>query len=595
MDRISDPTATEDRKFREASGELSATRLRALWLNGMQEEIASFIENEGIELSGADLTQLRQALDRRFPRWRDAVTQAPNVTELRALTGMNDGQKFDNSGYGENNSFTFRSGDYSDFIDGVDVIAPDSDSTGESGAFIADRPEPSLVTNQASLLDKAKSVTATSGHYLVGRSATQLGIGNSQSDAEGVEFQFKLDDDGMLLMRGGIAAPVQFSGVSTDAQNLVGNFVTSGTNSTGNYAQDPGDTFDLDFEGTGLIFHHFADDRGGVWDVVIDGAPAIQVSTWAASNGVASSTVVTGLTEGAHTCTFTFAGDDPANPPSSGAGNSRGWFILPNATGFHTGTGIYESVPKVIEATGSNRRSVISPSSIPEFAINATPDGSGLAGEWVPQHGAGGVGACRNVTRDILVDGVSIGSDISLISEISQSVSRVTIVQSYTAYNANDVAGDFPMWDGVISHDYKDGVLSVNHVFKTGGQFYSATGYLNMFPTDTRYVDQYRNGAGYTKSVSAVDLDTNVPFSLTAAFVDSGSGSAAVFDSDLPAGVETGKPLVPGEIFLQERISSFVGKFYLRSFNGEDIPAGRKFSSRARYFLMASNGFADIL
>ncbi|QVW08808.1 putative plant photosystem II stability/assembly factor [Phage CBW1004C-Prop1] len=108
MDRISDPTATEDRKFREASGELSATRLRALWLNGMQEEIASFIENEGIELSGSDLTQLRQALDLRFPRWRNAVAQAANFTELRALTGLVDGQVIHVSDDGQGGSGDYR-------------------------------------------------------------------------------------------------------------------------------------------------------------------------------------------------------------------------------------------------------------------------------------------------------------------------------------------------------------------------------------------------------------------------------------------------------------------------------------------------------
>jgi hypothetical protein len=99
MDRIKDATATADHKFQEASGSIPATRLRALWLNGMQEEIASFIENEGIGLSSVDLTQLRQALDRRFPRWRNAVTKVDNITDLRALTGLVDGQRISVTSY----------------------------------------------------------------------------------------------------------------------------------------------------------------------------------------------------------------------------------------------------------------------------------------------------------------------------------------------------------------------------------------------------------------------------------------------------------------------------------------------------------------
>lgn len=94
MDRIKDATATADHKFQEASGSIPATRLRSLWLNGMQEEIASFIENEGITLSSADLTQLRQALDLRFPRWRDAVIKKDTIEEVTALTGITDGQQF---------------------------------------------------------------------------------------------------------------------------------------------------------------------------------------------------------------------------------------------------------------------------------------------------------------------------------------------------------------------------------------------------------------------------------------------------------------------------------------------------------------------
>lgn len=547
--------------------------------------------SSGAEVDGSNIkngTLTSEAVD------NSLVISMPSISAMTSLTEVASGQSVGIRGPGGSKFYKWMVGDYSSMIDGVNVIASDGNPAGDLGAFVAERPESSFVTAQQSLLDKAVSVTEAYSHYIVGRSDEQIGIGNSQSGGEGVEFQFKLDDDGMLLMRGGIAAPVQFSGVSTDAQNLVGNFVTSGTNPSGNYARNPGDTFDLDFEGAGLIFHHFADDRGGVWDVVIDGAPAIQVSTWAASNGAASTTVVTGLTEGAHTCTFTFAGDDPVNPPSSGAGNSRGWFFLPSTPGVHTGTGISESAPKIIEGTGTNRRAVISPSSIPEFAITAVPDGSGLAAEWVPQHGAGGAGACRDVVRDIIVDGVSVGDDVSAISEVSQGISTVTIVQSYTAYNANDGAGSYPMWDGVISHVYKDGVLTVDHVIKVTGAF-SSVGYLNMFPTDSRYTDEFRNGTGYSKSISAVDLDTNVPFSLTAAFVNTGNGDAAVFDSQLPTGVKTGAPLVPGETFLQERISSYIGKFYLRAFNGDDVEVGERFASRGRYFLMASSDFSGIL
>lgn len=67
MDRIQDPTATADEKFQEASGSAPATRLRALWLNGVQEELIHILEQAGVEPSTANLTQVLQALKVIFP------------------------------------------------------------------------------------------------------------------------------------------------------------------------------------------------------------------------------------------------------------------------------------------------------------------------------------------------------------------------------------------------------------------------------------------------------------------------------------------------------------------------------------------------
>lgn len=67
MDRIQDPTATEDNQFQEAGTGTVATRLRALWLNGIQEELIHILEEAGITPSSATLTQVLQALKVIFP------------------------------------------------------------------------------------------------------------------------------------------------------------------------------------------------------------------------------------------------------------------------------------------------------------------------------------------------------------------------------------------------------------------------------------------------------------------------------------------------------------------------------------------------
>ena len=67
MDRIQDPTATDDNQFQEAGTGSVATRLRALWLNGIQEELIHILEEAGITPSSATLTQVLQALKIIFP------------------------------------------------------------------------------------------------------------------------------------------------------------------------------------------------------------------------------------------------------------------------------------------------------------------------------------------------------------------------------------------------------------------------------------------------------------------------------------------------------------------------------------------------
>lgn len=67
MDRINDPTATVDRKFQEASAGGVATKVRAIWLNGIQEELIHILEQAGITPSSATLTQVLQALKAIFP------------------------------------------------------------------------------------------------------------------------------------------------------------------------------------------------------------------------------------------------------------------------------------------------------------------------------------------------------------------------------------------------------------------------------------------------------------------------------------------------------------------------------------------------
>ena len=82
-----------------------------------------------------------------------------------------------------------------------------------------------------------------------------------------------------------------------------------------------------EFHGSGLDLNFYGDTRGGVWEFVIDGDTQNKktVSTYKATAGVTSVNIFTESTSKQHKVVGTFIGDDPNNPPSSGAGASRGW------------------------------------------------------------------------------------------------------------------------------------------------------------------------------------------------------------------------------------------------------------------------------
>lgn len=64
FERITDATATPQQTFTEGNRaeNIPATRVRAVWLNGVQEEIASVVEGQGLTLNVSDNTQLATAI-----------------------------------------------------------------------------------------------------------------------------------------------------------------------------------------------------------------------------------------------------------------------------------------------------------------------------------------------------------------------------------------------------------------------------------------------------------------------------------------------------------------------------------------------------
>lgn len=442
--------------------------------------------------------------------------------------------------------------------------------------------------SSGSMVDRLEAICDTSQPYIIRRSSTDIEVGCSQSPTYGTAFGLRVDADGLLLIRGGFCNVLDPASVAVEASNFIGSFVLSASNPTGSYATSVGATFNLNFTGTGLIFHHFADDRGGLYHFSIDGGPAIPVSVWAATGATVASTVAVGLTDGAHTCVATYQGADPSHPPSSG-GNGRGWLVRGVTAGFSTGSALIDGPPSV-RYTGV-RPALLSISSIPDFAINVRPASQpAMAGKWVPVHGTD-TGATRAITRTIIIDGVNVGSDISVIADYPVALRSLIIRQSYTAYCASDAPGTYPLWTGNITHKYLNGVMTVTHSIRYLLDTFSAAGYFSMLPSDSRYADQLVLDYGLEMPAELVARTTNLTAPATSALyrksIDGNAVAAETSSLGDVLGLRT-KSYVAGDQFQEERTDN-VAKLYWRRYLNNTIPAGTVERYQTRYVLAANN------
>lgn len=182
------------------------------------------------------------------------------------------------------------------------------------------------------------------------------------------------NDDFIKLSGGWISEyGLSSSTIGTKGYDSITGVWTTGT--TNEYTKEVGATFTTKFTGNGIKFRHLEDNRGGVWRFVVDGKPewTKDYSTYGTSGATKTTMLFEFLPDGEHTIVGTFMGDDPLNPPSSGAGTSRGWVYSPAWELFVTKYSFIKEI-EVFKMT-SNK----------EFALAVTPVGASTA-QWIPEH-----------------------------------------------------------------------------------------------------------------------------------------------------------------------------------------------------------------
>lgn len=134
------------------------------------------------------------------------------------------------------------------------------------------------------------------------------------------------DNDGIFQTRSSKIGGEEIRTIPTGQRNQIQlgpDFLTPNINA---YTVVVGSQFTGSFTGTGFVFRHYADSRGGVWLITPDGdaTKSVGVSTW--SSGPVTTKdqqVVFDIEDGEHSFTAEFVGADPDHP-ATGDG-PRGW------------------------------------------------------------------------------------------------------------------------------------------------------------------------------------------------------------------------------------------------------------------------------
>lgn len=252
-----------------------------------------------------------------------------------------------------------------------------------------------------------------------------------------------------------------------------GTWVTTAPNA--HYATNVGATMTTTVTGESIEFHYYADNRGGIWEFVIDGDTAnkVTVSTWkSTATSTNNVTLKSGLAFGTHTVVGTFKGDDPANAPSSGAGTSRGWIYVDGLNGYLTFR-TYKT-----QLTNSRDKDLFINFSNKEFALKMRKANFGTA-QFVPMHS--NIGTAFNAEqRRILANGSSVDPASLIIGEFIEC-DDFKLVQKVYARNPDSLDENLATIATTVSIN-KKGTAEINGKMQVLSTIQVEEGYFLMAP-----------------------------------------------------------------------------------------------------------------
>lgn len=225
-------------------------------------------------------------------------------------------------------------------------------------------------------------------------------------DYGGYSFEKEANDDFIKLigLDTFILSEYTQEQMSKPYDRFEGEMVTSSDN---HYATMAGTRVFFTFSGTDVYMNFYADSRGGMWKVYIDGQKKEDVSTYSSSPTTKRVLLADNLSPAQHEVVLVFVGEDPLNPVE----NPRGWIRY----GGHTKTFDYTNVEPQFEMI--KQIEMIRPGSNIEYAITVSNQEDTVT-EWIPEHNTiGTVFLGESGLQALVVDGEEV--DINLVKGLT--------------------------------------------------------------------------------------------------------------------------------------------------------------------------------
>lgn len=281
--------------------------------------------------------------------------------------------------------------------------------------------------------------------------------------------------------------------------SLTKNFYKTGVwNETGTYyTTEVGATMKLSFFGSKLVFKHFSDTRGGVWEFVIDGDSdnKITISTYGTENSIKYTTVFEDTKNVNHVVVATFKGDDPLNPPSSSP--SRGWCGTVGGTTFD----IYKAIK-----TNTSIVEPLSTASNKEFAFKIKKNGTNNPTYFVPYHGTETAFKINDPT--FIINGIEVALKDNDIGNMWSDVKDFKVIQSLYA-RVPETPENLLKINCI--HSFKnDGTVNIDLKTEALTDTFIESGYGMMFPVWTGFSNIILTG--FNNKYETIKTDYSVTY-----------------------------------------------------------------------------------